>query len=90
MEERALANPMEHARVRKYIQSLTAPPGSINIKDILEANPSLAEAFTDPDAMVMIKEVSEYAANINKWVDHGRLGPIAQLIRQQLRDAGVL
>lgn len=90
MEERALANPEEHARVRKYIQGLTAPPASINIRDILEANPSMAEAFTDPEAMVMIKEVSEYAPNIAKWESHSKLGPIAQLIRKQLQDAGML
>lgn len=85
MEERALANPEEHARVRQYINGLFSPKNMIDLRQILQDQPHLAEAFTDPQAMVLIKELADDPAAAANWVDHPKLGQLAKVVEQYMR-----
>lgn len=85
MEERALANPEEHARVRQYIQNLCAPKNVVDLRQILNDHPHLAEAFTDPQAMVLVKALADDPAAASNWVDHPKLGGLARVIVEYMR-----
>lgn len=85
MEERALANPEEHARVRQYIYGLFSPQTVVDFRQILQDNPQLAEAFTDPQAMVLAKEIADNPALASKWVDHPKLGALARAIVAEMQ-----